>query len=92
MVLLLEFLGALVLAFRFNVFILLPAVLLGWMLVLISGITAGNSGASIAFHMVLVAIVLQVGYLAGIICKWALLASGRRSWSHKPGVVPDGTF
>jgi hypothetical protein len=92
MLILLGFLGAIVLAFRFNVFILLPAVLLGWMLVLVSGLAAANSGALIAFHMVLVAIVLQVGYLAGIICKWALLASGRRSWSHKPGVVPDGTF
>ena len=80
------------LAFRFNVFILLPAILFGWMLVLVSGVMSASAGASIAFHMVLVAIVLQVGYFAGILLKWALLASGRRSWSDKRRVVPDGTF
>ena len=80
------------LAFRFNIFILLPAILLGWMMVLVNGVLTGSSGASIAFHLVLVAIVLQVGYLAGILLKWALLASRRRSWSDKPAAVSDGTF
>ena len=92
MLTILGFLGATVLAFRFNVIILLPAILFGWMAVLVSGILTASSGASIALHMVLVAIALQVGYLAGIIFKWALLTSRRRSLSNKPAMVPDGTF
>jgi hypothetical protein len=83
---------ATVLSFRFNMFILLPAILLGWMLVLVSGIVHGGSGAAIALQLVLVAIVLQFGYLAGIILKWALLAGWRRNWSDKPAALPDGTF
>ena len=65
------FLGGTALAFRFNVLILLPTILFGWMLVLVSGIMAGASGSSIAFRMALVTIVLQVGYLAGIVLIWS---------------------
>jgi hypothetical protein len=92
MLTILGFLGATMLAFRFNVFILLPAILLGWMMVLVNGVLSGSSGASIALHLVLVAILLQVGYMTGIILKLVLLASRRRSWSDKPAAVPDGTF
>jgi hypothetical protein len=70
-------------------FILLPAILLGWMLVLVGGLLNANSGASIALQMVLVAVVLQLGYVAGIICKWALLAARRGNWSEKPAAVRE---
>jgi len=83
---------ATVLSFRFNMFILLPAILLGWTLVLAAGILHGSSGAAIALHMVLAALVLQLGYLAGIILKWALMAGRRRNWSDKSAALPDGTF
>jgi hypothetical protein len=42
--------------------------------------------------MVLVAVVLQLGYLTGIVLKWALPASRRGGWSEKSAAVPDGTF
>src|ERR1700726_4558328 len=83
-------LGGIVLAFRFNVIILLPAVLIGWMMVLVNGVVTANSGASIAFQMVLVAVALQLGYVAGIVLKWAVLASRRRHESGKPAMVADG--
>lgn len=92
MLTILTFLGGIVLALRFNVLILLPTILFGWMLMLVGGVVAGSSGSSIALRMALVTIVLQVGYLAGIVLKWAWLASRRRSWSEKPAVVSDGTF
>lgn len=88
----LGFLGGTVLAWRFPVFVLFPAILFGWMLVLVSGLLTASPGASIAVHMVFVAIALQFGYLAGIILKWALLASWRHGWSTKPTMMPDGTF
>ena len=83
-------LGAILLAFRFNVFILLPAILFGWMVALVNGVVTASPGASIAFQMALVAVALQLGYVAGIIIKWAVLAS--RHESGKPAMVPDGTF
>ena len=92
MLAILGFLGAVAMSFRFNMFILLPAILLGWVLVLVGGLVNASSAASIALQMVLLAAVLQVGYLAGIILKWAVLASRRGSWSEKPAPVPDGTF
>ena len=85
-------LGAIMLAFRFNVIILLPAILFGWMVALLNGVVTGSSGASIAFQMVLVAVALQLGYVAGIVVKWAMLASRRRHEAGKPVMVPDGTF
>jgi hypothetical protein len=92
MAIMLGFLGTTVLALRFNVAILLPAIVIAWMLVLVNGILTASSGASITSHIVLVAIVLQLGYMAGIILKWTLLASRRHSWSAKPAPMPDGTF
>jgi hypothetical protein len=88
MLAILGFLGATVLSFRFNMFILLPAILLGWTLVLVDGLVNGNSGALIALQMAAAAVVLQLGYLAGIVMKWALLASRASSWSEKPAAVP----
>jgi hypothetical protein len=92
MLAILGFLGATVLSFRFNMFILLPAILLGWTLVLVSGLANGNSGASIALQMAAAAVVLQLGYLSGIVVKWALLASRASTWSEKPAAVPDRLF
>jgi hypothetical protein len=42
--------------------------------------------------MALVAVALQVGYVAGIVLKWAVLASRRRHESAKPAMASDGTF
>jgi hypothetical protein len=92
MLTILAFLGGTLLAFRFNVLILLPTIPFGWMLVLVGGVVAGSSGSSIALRMALVTIVLQVGYMAGIVLIWAWLVSWHRSWSEKPAVVPNGTF
>ena len=85
------FLAATMLAWRFPVFVLFPAILFGWMLVLVSGLLTTSSGASIMLHMVLVAVAMQLGYLAGIILSWALLAVWRYGWSTKP-MMPHGTF
>jgi hypothetical protein len=89
------FLAATVLPFRFNVLILVPAFLVGWLLVLIVGLATMSSVSSIALNMLLVPFALQIGYLAGIVLKWALLASGlnrRLNWSDKPAVKRDSTF
>ena len=92
MLTILGLLGGTVLAWRFNVFVLFPAILFGWMVVLVSGLLTASPGASIAVHMVFVAIALQFGYLAGIILKWALLASWHHSWFTKRTIMPHGTF
>ena len=80
------------LAFRFNVIILLPAILFGWMVALVNGVATASSGASIALQMALVAVVLQLGYVAGIVLKWAMLASRHHDESGKSAMVPDGSF
>jgi hypothetical protein len=89
----LGFLGAATLvAFRFNVIILLPAILFGWMVALVNGVVTASSGGSIAFQMALVAVALQLGYMAGFVLKWAMLASRHRHGSGKSAMLPDGTF
>jgi hypothetical protein len=85
-------LGGIVLAFRFNVIVLLPVILFGWMVALVNGVVTTSSGASIMFQMALVAVALQLGYVAGIVLKWAVLVSGGRRESAKPAMVSDGTF
>jgi len=84
-------LGGILLAFRFNVIVLLPAILLGWMVALVDGVVTASSGASTALQMALVAVALQFGYMAGIVVKCAMLSSRHRR-SSKPVMVPDGTF
>jgi hypothetical protein len=92
------FLGAIVLAFRFNVLMLVPTMLLAWMFVLAVGMVTASSGSSILLKMVLVAVALQIGYLAGFVFKWGLLASRRGIWSGKKvakaraSAAPDGAF
>ena len=83
----LEFLGAAAVAFRYNVFALLPAILLAWALVIFAGVLTSISAESIAFEMIVAVIVLQLGYLAGIVLKWAL-AAHRRPTSDEAAVLP----
>jgi len=85
-------LGGIVLAFRFNVIILLPAIMFGWMVALVNGVVTASSGTSIALQMAQVAVVLQLGYVAGIVLKWAMLASRHHDESGKSAMVADGTF
>ena len=85
-------LAGIVLAFRFNVIILLPAILFGWMVALLNGMLTASSGTSIALQMAQVAVVLQLGYVAGIVLKWAMLASRHHDESGKSAMVPDGSF
>ena len=80
------------LAFRFSVFILLPTMLLTWMLVLAIDTVIGSSGESIAIHMASATIVLQFGYLAGILVQWALLANRRHAWVENTTIAPEATF
>jgi hypothetical protein len=92
MLIITAFLGGTVLAFSFSVIILLPAILLAWVIVLADGLLTASSGMSIALQMVLVAVVLQFGYVAAIAVKWAVLAGRRRYKSGRFAMVPDGTF
>ena len=92
MLTILGFLGATALAFRFNVIILLPAILFGWLAVLVNGMVNADSSASIAFQLALIVVALQFGYMAGIVLKCVTLASCRRHESGKPAMVSDGTF
>lgn len=75
-------LGAILLALRFNVIILLPAILFGWAVALVNGIVSASSGTSIVLQMVLVAVALQIGFVGALILKWAVLV-GRRQ--HRAG-------
>ena len=92
MLIILGLLCGLVLAFRFNVLILLPTILFGWMLVLVGAAVTARVGFSIALEMALVAIAVQVGYLGGFIFKWRLLVNRRRNSSAKPVTAPDGAI
>jgi hypothetical protein len=83
------------LPFRFNVFILLPIILFGWTLACAFGMMTASSGASIAIQLVLFAVVVEFGYMVGIVLIWALRAKAlkrRPHWSEKASVTPDGTF
>ena len=64
------FLCGIVLSFRFDALILLPAMLLGWVLAVIGGLVDGGTGLSILIGMVLVACALQGGYIGGIVIQW----------------------
>ena len=83
-------LGAILLALRFNVIILLPAVLFGWMVALVNGVVTASSGTSIVFQMALVAVALQVGFVGALVLKWAVLVGQRHH--AKAGMIPSGTF
>jgi len=83
-----------VLSVRFDVLILLPAILLGWLLAVIGGLIVGGTGMSIVFGMVLVATALQGGYVLGIVGQWALRSHRAlpQSWPEKTTATPDSAF
>jgi hypothetical protein len=54
-----------VLGFRFKVFILVPAILVGFVTSAGAGVAVGDSFYSVAINMGLAAIGLQFGYVAG---------------------------
>ena len=55
------------LGLRFKVLVLVPAIALATILVLIIGLTRGDSFGSIVLAMVIIGIALQLGYLIGIV-------------------------
>jgi len=90
----LALLCGIVLSFRFEVLILLPATLLGWLLAVIGGIVMGSTGTSIAFGMVMTTAALQGGYVLGIAGQWALRSQRAlpQRRSEKTTAVPDSAF
>ena len=90
----LGFLFGIVLSVRFDVLVLVPAILLGWLLAVIGGLAGGGTIMSIILGMVWVATALQIGYMAGIVGQWALRSSRAvpQSRNEKPAVAPDGAF
>ena len=92
----LGFLCGVVLSVRFDVLILLPAILLGWVLVIIGAVGAvgGGNGMSILLGMVTVAAALQGGYITGIVGQWGLRSSRvvPQSWPEKSAAAPDSAF
>ena len=83
-----------VLSVRFDVLILLPAILLGWLLAVAGGLIVGSTGMSIIFGMVMVAAALQGGYVLGIVGQWALRSHRAlpQSWPEKTVAAPDSAF
>ncbi len=55
------------LGLRFKVLVLVPAIALATILVLIIGLTRGDSFGSIVLAIVIIGIALQLGYLIGIV-------------------------
>ena len=90
----LGFLCGVVLSVRFDVLILLPAILLGWVLAVIIGAVGGGTGMSILLGMVTVAAALQGGYITGIVGQWGLRSSRvvPQSWPEKSAAAPDSAF
>jgi hypothetical protein len=86
-----SFLCGVVLSFRFTVVILVPAILLGWILVLAHGVFAGNSGTEIFLELVLVNVAAQSGYLAGVIVMWIIPDESFVNVSGKPSARPPAT-
>ena len=80
-----------VLSVRFDVLILLPAILRGWLLAVVGGFVAGSTGTSIILGMVLVATALQGGYGLGIVGQWALRSHRAlpQRWPEKATAAPD---
>ncbi len=71
------FIAGIMLALRFNVIILLPAVLFIWMIAIADGVATASSIASIVLQMTLLAVALQIGFVVGLVLEWAVLV-GRR--------------
>jgi hypothetical protein len=80
----------LVLGLRFDVLILLPAILLGWFVAMADGLIAGGSAGSIAVGMAVAAIALQAGYLFGVAAQWVVGLNGLRQPAEPPAVEVTG--
>lgn len=91
MLALLGSLGAILLALRFNVIVLVPAILFGWVVALVNGMVSASSGSSIIFQMALIAVALQFGFVGALLIKWAMLVSRRQDQAAN-AALPDGTF
>jgi hypothetical protein len=80
-------LGA-VFGLRFKVLILVPAILLGMIVVTATGLTRGDGTLAILLAAALVATALQLGYLGGIFTRFVMAASraprSRAIWNHRP--------
>jgi hypothetical protein len=79
-----------VLGLRFKVFALIPAVGVLFVFVAVSGAVAGRGIWGIAGSIILLAAVLQVGYLCGVLLRFALF--GRRDSSTRRNQLPDGAM
>ncbi len=83
----LSFLFGAVLGLRFDIRILIPAMLLAWAVTLGSGMAAGHGWGAMALQLALVTVVLQLSYLFGIGLRHgirALRVPRRQGW---PGRV-----
>lgn len=92
MLIIFGFLCGTVLAFRFAVYILLPAILIGWLLAIVAGLVAASSVSAIVLEMVAIGVALQLGYLGGIALRWGLAAARmhrRGEWTVK-SQAPSG--
>ena len=76
MLVILGFLAGTVLAFRFTVFILVPAILVGCFLGLATGVVSGSGAGPTALTMAATAIALQLG------CRTAIFAA-RQNAAHR---------
>ena len=96
LLIILGFLCAVLLSVRFDMFILLPATLMGWGMAAIGGVLGGGSLGSILLQMMLVTVALQAGYMAGIVGQW-LMGSKRTvpvRWRDESAAAatPDKAF
>jgi hypothetical protein len=91
MLALLGFLFAVVLSMRFNMFILFLGILASWVLLIFVGLTNHSSASAVALQIVLAAVILQVGYVAGIVMRWTLLASRRGHWPDRAATLVEVT-
>ena len=81
-----------ILGLRFNVFVLVPAILLAIALITLTGIATHQSAGAILFVTFAAVVLLQIGYFAGRVLKvaiqarwptWTLMGHRRRSESTK---------
>jgi hypothetical protein len=94
LVTILGFLFGIVLSIRFDVLILLPAILLGWIMAAIGATISGDSGLTIVLGMVMVATALQGGYISGIIGQWIWRSKRAlpRDWPEKSAATSEQAF
>jgi hypothetical protein len=82
--------GAL-LPYRFNVFVLLPTILVGWMFVAATAMAQGAGLWWALFSMIVTALGLQIGYLCGIAILHMIAtrraSSAGEAWPNPPQSV-----